>query len=365
MKLLVCDDFFPNRLSAFRLVEYNFYLERFADCTISSFSFGFDDELRDYKTVYPAFAERVKRFEEGDLYAADMVYINFLSNAHLLVPMLEAANIPFIFCLYPGGAFCIGDTVSNSKLDRVMSSPLLRGVIVTQKLTMDYLLRRYGVRIPMKFIFGTPAMMPDSYTDQAACREYFGEGKKYLDICFVAMRYTTNGDDKGLPDFIKAAEIISRKIPEARFHLVGNWPKINNIDVDIATYGTLIEDDLKRFYLGMDIIISPNKPFKIANGAFDGFPTASCFEASLGGVVMMVSDPLGMNNNYLAGNEIILIRPDERDISRAVLDVVGKRGKLGSVGRQGRLRSLGLFSSEVQLEGRSEFITEVYAAHGA
>ena len=42
----------------------------------------------------------------------------------------------------------------------------------------------------------------------------------------------------------------------------------------------------------MDLIISPNVPFVLASGAFDGFPTACCMEAALSGTAMFVTDEL-------------------------------------------------------------------------
>lgn len=53
----------------------------------------------------------------------------------------------------------------------------------------------------------------------------------------------------------------------------------------------------------MDIILSPNRSNILANGAFDGFPTAAVVEAGLKGVIMMISDDNNQNLIFKDGED--------------------------------------------------------------
>ena len=72
---------------------------------------------------------------------------------------LERARIPFVFELYPGGGFRLDEANSDAHLERVVSSPMFRKVIVTQNVTRDYLLRKKFCRKDeIEFIFGVLAL---------------------------------------------------------------------------------------------------------------------------------------------------------------------------------------------------------------
>src|SRR6202035_1516801 len=68
-----------------------------------------------------------------------LCYLNFLNNAHYHVDHLEAAALPFLFTLYPGGGFELHNAETDFKLKRLLRSPMLRAVISTQSITTQVL----------------------------------------------------------------------------------------------------------------------------------------------------------------------------------------------------------------------------------
>ena len=73
------------------------------------------------------------------------------------------------------------------------------------------------------------------------------------------------------------------------------WP-LGELGERVRFHGKLSTQELAALFATMDVIASPNQPFMPTPGAFDGFPTASCVEASLAGVALVVSDELELND---------------------------------------------------------------------
>ena len=151
--VVVLDDFFPNLLSAFRVAEYNWYLKRFPRLIIYSTNPDFNTVHAVYAQRYPQYADRVKPYVESSLSDCAFAYINFLNNAYHFLPDLSSHCIPFIMTLYPGGGFGLEEAESDAKLDQILGSPLLRGIITTQSVTLDYL-KAKGCTVPIHFIYG-------------------------------------------------------------------------------------------------------------------------------------------------------------------------------------------------------------------
>ncbi|MGL5003589.1 MAG: hypothetical protein ACRDAM_11670, partial [Casimicrobium sp.] len=137
-KLLICDDFFPNVLTAFRVAEYNTLMDRFPSAIVRSWATGFAKSHAAYSAQYPAYAKRVGQCTEYSFVNAGFVYTNFLLNATQILAF-DAMRCPFAFTLYPGGGFGLGDPTSDAWLKYVLSSPMLRAVIVTTSVTETYL----------------------------------------------------------------------------------------------------------------------------------------------------------------------------------------------------------------------------------
>lgn len=358
--LIILDDFFPNLLTGFRVAEYNSYLEQFPRLRILSSYPDFSAAHRAYASQYPQHASRVLPLTADQLDGCGLVYLNFLNNAHAYLPLLEQRQLPFILTLYPGGGFGLNEAESDQKLDRVMQSPLLLHVIVTQNVTENYLQQRYGNRIPRSMIFGV--VVNPLYFSQPDCeRPYFRVGKTELDICFVAEKYMLHGANKGYPQFVETMRRLIARRPDLpfRFHVVGSctaedWP-LNGLENRVQFHGRLNTSELQRFYLHMDIVISPNQPFVLHQGNFDGFPTGCCVEASLCGVCIVATDMLGLNPAYVDNRDMLIIDPEPDNMAHRVLTLIDE-GKLASVASAGRHLTRSLFNPAVQLHARTAII---------
>ncbi len=358
--LVILDDFFPNLLTGFRVAEYNAYLEHFPHLRILSSNPDFAAVHQAYATHYPRHAKRVMPLTHDRLEHCGLVYLNFLNNAHAYLPLLEARQLPFILTLYPGGGFGLNEADSDHKLDRVMQSPLLQHVICTQKVTEDYLQQRYGNQVPRSMIFGV-VVNPLYFSQPESERPYFHAGKATLDICFVAEKYMLHGANKGYPEFVETMRKLVASRPDLpfRFHVVGSCTAADwntaGLESGLQFHGRLNTPDLRHFYRQMDMVISPNKPFLLHQGNFDGFPTGCCVEASLCGVCMVATDMLGLNPAYTDNRDMIVIEPDPENIANRVLTMIDE-GKLSNIARSGQQLTRSLFSPAMQLQSRMQII---------
>lgn len=298
--LVILDDAFPHLLSAFRIAEYNAYLQRFPDSvvysTTSSFpalreSRNFEGVREEYEADYPEFAGRAFRFAPDSVPKSKLIYMAFINNAYSFIDLIEKHKTPFIFTLYPGGGFRLNDAESDRKLRRVCSSPCFRKVIVTQRISRDYLLDNGFVRPEqVELIYG--GVFPSHSDPEAkALKSLYGRDKETFDICFVAHKYMERGVDKGYDTFVEVARICQEK-PYIRFHVVGPFDDqdmdVSSLKDRISFCGTQGRKFFTEFYSRMDIIVSPNIPFALFPGAFDGFPTGCCMEAALSGVAVFL-----------------------------------------------------------------------------
>ena len=370
--LLIVDDIFPYLLSAFRVEEYNAYLERLPDAqvysTTTSYSFipgtpSFEQVKADYVVHYPHLAARVRRWDLASPPEADVAYTIFLNNACSFVDYFDSHRMPFSFTLYPGGGFQLDDPTSDTKLRRVFKSPNFREVIVTQRVTRDYLLDRcFCPAEAIAYIYGGVNPTPPQ---ELPARERFGEGRDTLDICFVAFKYSPMGRDKGYDVFIEAARQISARAQEARFHVVGTF---SPADIEIAAlgdrirfYGPQPRSFFPDFYRQMDIILSPNRPFVLAPGAFDGFPTAACVDAGLAGTALFCADELKLNESLEPGHNIVIVQPNADLCAEAILDFRARPRDLAAIGENGSKALRRLFSFEAQMEPRLAVLSRLLA----
>jgi len=359
--LVILDDYFPNLLTGFRIAEYNAYLEAFPDLLIMSVSNEFDRAASEYFTRFPQFRNRVKRFDQVPLLRAKLAYVTFLENASIFVPYLEHFRVPFVLQLYPGGGFGLHNPERDAKLDRVCSSPMLRRIITTQSITDHYIQARFNGRVKTDFIFG--AVFDDSLFEPVVDqRTYFGAGKSVLDVCFAAFKYMPLAADKGYPEFVEAAHRIAAASDKVRFHVIGN---IEPGDVDtgalgerIQFHGSLATADLRRLFLQMDLIVSPNKPSQIYQGNYDGFPTATVTEAALAGVAMVTADPLGLNHVFQDDDAIAIIDSTARSTADRILRFVGDPPSVQRMARRGRDLSVETYKPQQQLAPRMDILRE-------
>ncbi len=370
---VILDDFFPNLLTGFRVAEYNAHLDVFPGLEVRSCVADFAAEHAAYARQYPGHAARVRPYAASWLAGCRLAYLNFLNNAVHFLPDLEAHRLPFVLTLYPGGGFGLHEPDSDRKLQRVLASPLLQAVIATQPVTADYLRDfavRHGLRLPPLHLIPGVVVSPRYFLAPPAARiphpTRSGQG---VDICFVAERYMPLAANKGYPEFIEAVGLLADQA-DLRFHIVGGGYSADELDFGhladrVLYHGRLDTAALQRFYAGMDLIVSPNRPGLLHAGNFDGFPTGCCVEAALCGVAMLVTDPLQQNPGYADGQELFLL--DHRDgaeplaaqIACTVRELAADPQRLARVAQAGAMLTRRLYHPREQIEQRQRVLEAV------
>lgn len=332
---IFCDRF-PHTYG-FLLQQYSSVLRHFPDSRV--YSFGrrvfepfapehFDQALAAYGRTFADIADRVHPLrpvlEPSCPAQARLVrlhapvwrrprlgYTQFAMNADLFRPLFETLGIPFAFTLNPGGGFRLDNTYSDDRLARIFASPWFRHVIVTYSRTRDYVLSRFRVPEEKVTLIQGTIVLEQMLTDNRRAKRRYGQDKDTLDICFVGLRYSPTGTDKGYDSFIAAAHLLAPDLPHLRFHVVGDF---DASVIDVAALGDRIRFHgvrdqawMAAFHAGMDAIISPNAAGHLAKGAFDGFPVTSCIEAGMCGVAVFASDPLGLNEALAPDREVVII----------------------------------------------------------
>ncbi len=376
---LVLDDFFPNLLTGFRVAEYNALLARFPGLRIASSYGSFDAAHAAYAARYPALASRVLRFDPALRDDCRFVYLNFLNNAVQFLPWLEQRRVPFAMTLYPGGGFGLREAESDRKLGAVLASPLLRAVLVTQSVSRDYLTGKVRDGVAVEEIFGVVAN--PLYFEPPAPRHWYGDGKPALDLAFVAEKYMERGENKGFPAFVEGvgrwlAALPDERARAVRIHVVGgfdagDWqactpeglPPAQRMAAPPRFHGRLETHALRELLAGVDLVVSPNRPFVLHPGNFDGFPTGCCVEASLCGTAFAASDVLGLGEGrYRAGVDYLSIEPDAAGVAQALARIAADPACLRRIGESGRAASRRWFDPAVQIGGRVAILERLLEA---
>lgn len=372
--LLIFDDVFPHKLSPFRYVEFNEYLRHFKSIMIASTGFSLSclnetktisQVINEFITEKPQYSNKIKPVKCNDKFNAKLVYVNFLGNAvrHGLADDLQ---IPFVINLYPGGSFYLNDAETDYHLKTVLFSPYFRKVIVTQKITYDYLLKKNFCKPDqIEFIFGV--VIPEEMLKlKVENKKRFGFEKDILDICFVAHKSTGCGENKGYDKFIEVAHNLVEKYDNIRFHVVGSFDEkvldVSKLGDRIKFYGLQQTEWFIEFYKDKDIILSPNVPFLTKPASFDGFPTACVTDAGLNELAMFASDELKLNENrFVEDNEIVIIKPNAKDIEEKIEFYYNNPGKLRNIALNGAKKIKELYSFEKQIQRRIEILeNELY-----
>lgn len=373
LDLIVVDDVFPSRRSGFRHVEFTAYLKAFKRSLVLTTgatlhvleTASINSVVRDYQHTYPELGNRVMVADKTfPLAIGKLLYADFISNAYSLLAPAEALNIPFVFTLYPGGGFALDSAECDKKLKRIFDSPCFQKVIVTQQVIYNYITQKNLCPADkVEMIFGVVMPEPASQLPRLE-KNRWGFGKVRLDVCFMAHKYTTYGEDKGYDVFINTASILRQRYDNIYFHVVGPYNK-SVIDVGtfsdrITFHGSLNPDEFDGFFQDMDIIMSPNISGKIFPGSFDGFPTASCTEAALRGTAIFAYDEFNSaQGRFTDGEDIVLLKYDLWDIVRLVEKYHADPAALKAVGEAGIGRVRALYSYEAQLAPRIELLRQV------
>lgn len=372
--LVVFDDVFPSIYSPFRYEEYVEYLKKFERVYIYTTGTSFlalnekrnvQEVIEEFEKKFPEYKERIFKLnyenkEKLREFRNKIAIITFLQNTKKNLEIIEKYQIPFIFTLYPGGGFILNNEESDEKLRSIFKSKYFRKVIVTQKITYDYLIKnKFCKEEEIEFIYGivTPENILQTNIEN---KVYYKKGKETFDLCFVAHKYCEKGIDKGYDLFIDVANKMSKKHRNIKFHVVGGFDE-NDIDITeikdkIKFYGIQSSEELINLYKNMDVIISPNRPFKLSKGSFDGFPTGSCTEAMINKVVLMCSDELKLNTKFEDGKEIIIIKTETDDIVEKVENLYKNPNKIVEIANNGRKKALKVYSKRNQILPRIKAI---------
>ncbi len=375
--LLILDTIFPHPLSAFRFEEFTEYLNRFPKSIVLTNgehlhllkeTRSLDELIDEYEITRPDLRSRVKVAPPllTD-YHPKLAYLTFLNNVLVFIDRLEKEEIPFIFTLYPGGGFAVNNESVGRSLWRVMKSPQFRKVIVTQKITYNYLINgQFCTPEQVEFIYGvvTPSALLKKEIGSKQC---FGIDKDTLDICFVAHKYTSSGQDKGYDIFLETAKKLSSHYTNIQFHVVGGFTEsdlpLDGIENRITFYGLQKPEWFDDFYSDKDIILSPNIPFRLHEGSFDGFPTASCTEAGLRGVAIFCTDELDLNIKFTHNEDIVIVPHNSDMIVKTIQYFYANPEKLKALAEKGAVTIREVYSFENQILPRVKILKQEIAKY--
>lgn len=371
--IVVIDSIFPQKTPrAFRNSEINEYFKRiknFSSYTMypmkpdkgAWFQHGyginektFKENKKGYLKTYPQNRRRVKYLYPRKKYKIKLAYSFFLAETYTLLPFYERQEIPFIFVLYPGGGFGLNFDKSDLMLKKIFSSHLFRGVIVTQPITRDYLLKKKMCsKDKIHYIYGGFVQFKKEEIKE---KLLYKENKKSFDICFVAKKYTEKGVDKGYDLFVETARRLVKATDDIFFHVVGGFGP-EDIDVDafkdrIKFYGYQGPDSLKEFYSRMDIFLSPNRPFRLFKGNFDGFPLGG--DAAYCGVARFVSNELNIETKFKDGSDIAVIPLSAEKIADIILTYYNDVDALYVLSKNGQRITQELLDINYQIQRRIE-----------
>lgn len=364
IRIAILDDLFPHPISGFRFEEFCSYLDEMPNVSIytNGAALSLVNEARPIEAIiaehvaaHPCHFGRILALQPDQFPQADAYYAIFLNNIVQYVEAIERTQKPFTFTLYPGGGFGADDKVSDDKIRRVCGSSSFQSVIVTQPNTRDYLLKVHAVPKP-KIHYLQGGMVPRAAFVAPKHRRHFGIDKASLDIGFVANRYTPKGEDKGYDLFVETADALTRQGVNARYHVVGPWDAaiipLGNLAAQFEFHGFLMTERLRELGQILDLVLSPNRPGKLAKGAFDGFPTGSCVEVGLQEAAIFCADVLNLNTEFRDGIDLVLVEPNVDDIILRLLPIIHDPGALARIGRNGRKRLSQIFGRERQMPPR-------------
>jgi glycosyltransferase involved in cell wall biosynthesis len=319
----------------------------------------FKENKKKYLKKYPENKKKIFLLKKNEKYNFKLAYSFFLAETFTLLRFYEKNKIPFVFTLYPGGAFGLNFKKSDKMLEKVFQSKYFKGVIVTQKITEKYLLEKN--LCPVKKMFYIEGGWVQFKKNEIFKKKLYKKNKNTFDICFVAYKYSNKGVDKGYDLFIKTAKILCKKTKNIMFHVIGNFNpediNITKIKKRIKFYGLKEPIFLRKFYKNMDILLSPNRPFKLFKGNFDGFPLG--IDSLFCGVCGFVSDELKMNTCFTNKKNIILIPLEPELISNKIMFYYKNLNKLYNISKEGQKLTQRIYDPKYQTKKRLEFLKKI------
>lgn len=370
LDLLIFDTIFPNPISGFRIAEFMSLLNHYDYSKIivdptdyNVLNQSKQQHISDLKVLKEKSELVYNKVQVGSI--KELININtklfysvFLNIIYDCLPYLEKNKTNFIFTLYPGGGFNTKDKVALEKLKTVLNSQYFKGVIVTQDFTRNFLIENFNCPTDkIHYIFG--GIIPQNSININRKREYKKEGP--LNICFCSAKYMDKGLDKGYDIFIEAAKLLLEDNCNVKFSVIGGF---NEDDIPLGKYsnqfmfyGYKKYEELSEIFLEQDIIISPNRPFTLSDGSFDGFPLGAVVEAALNGVIPIVTDELKQNSHFTE-SEVIIIKPNAEDILRTIKKLIRHEKTVHSMSQNTQLKFREIYSHENQLNERLKILDQ-------
>jgi hypothetical protein len=331
--IVIIDSMFPQKNPmGFRNYEITKLLDKIPDCesftmnytlpgpdAFFSYGHGMDKETfninkEGYLNYYPENKNKVNYINKNYKYKFKLAYSYFLAETYTLLPFYKKNKIPFVFVLFPGGAFGLNNISSDKMLKSIFSSKYFRGVITTQPVTLDYINNNFN--IDKEKIFFRIGGYNQLSSFKIIPKKKYNIDKNTFDICFCAFKYSERGIDKGYDLFVDTARYFYNKYSDIQFHVLGNFDE-NDIDVSdiknrIFFYGPKQPEFFIEFFSKIDIFLSPNRLYKLYPGNFDGFPLGG--DCMICGVALFTTDELNNNRGIFNDNEIVIIKPNLYDI---------------------------------------------------
>lgn len=319
---------------------------------------AFYDNLESYLKIFPDVKNNIELLSKNNKYSFNLAYTYFLSETYTLLPFLEKHEIPFVFLLNPGGGFGIDNISSDNMLREIFASKCFRKVIVNQKFSENYLLSKN--LCDKNDIVYDPTGSTQFYLKDVKDKKFYKKDKQTFDICFVATKYTPLGVDKGYDLFISAAKELAKYSHDIRFHVVGGFNE-NDIDISdikdkIKFYGFMLPDALPDFYSRMDIYMSPDRPNKLYDGNFHGFPLS--VGAMYCGVCGFNADDLNINYEF-KNDEIVIIKTEVNDIVEKVKYYYSHLEDLYKISKNGQQKSQDLFDIDKHIDNRIKLFKQI------
>jgi len=364
--LLIYDTAFPNSVSGFRFAEFNALLKAFDNVKVIVDPTDYPQfnqkkethktDIINLKKTHPISYKKTFAGTVQDIKNAKLFYCIFLNNMYDSLPYVEKNKINFVFTLYPGGGFDTKDETALKKLKAVLSSEYFKGVIVTQQFTQDFIVNEYNCpEDKILNIFG--CLVPQYSINTIRLRRF--NNSMTLQVCFCAAKYTVIGADKGYDIFIETAKILALKGHNIHFNIVGGFDSkvisVEGFDEFFTFHGLKKFEELKPIFLEQDIILSPNRPFILNIGSFDGFPLGAVVEAALNGAAPIVTDELKQNTVF-SDDEVIIVRPDAEEIASKIEHLIDNPELLNLISKNAQKKFGEIYCDTYQLDKRIDFI---------
>lgn len=363
-QILIFDDFLPSALSPWRSFEFNEICNEFPQSKIkvdlSSYHYynsnkTYKENYSILKELYPSLVNKLFKLNFFNIINSKLGYVLFYNNIKKYHLVFIENKINYFFTLYPGGGFQLYNSNISDSLRIICSSSYFKGVIVNQHITKEYLLNEGICGFDKIHLFhGIPLNLKIYDSQIIGDKDFYGKIK----ILFMANKYTKDGTDKGFPAFVEFANKVIKSNIDIEFHIIGDFGESDIQEVSIINYfkfhGQLSEQNFGNVLNETQLIISPNIPFILSPGAFDGFPLGTSVTAGYFNNAMFLTDYFSESEKeaWIDGRHFIKILPDADQIFESVFPYLLDREKLMSLAYNGKNKIMEHYSFKKQIEPR-------------